>query len=99
MVRECLLEATLSAARFNPGIRAIYRRLKDGGKPDKVARIAAARKLQSSSTQPGVAQQLPSCSRTSSHLLKATNHSEPSQRTDKEFRRNSLAAQCELSSR
>jgi transposase len=44
-VRKCLYEATLSAARFNPGIRAIYRRLKDEGKPDKVARIAAARKL------------------------------------------------------
>ena len=44
-VRKCLFEATLSAARFNPGIRAIYRRLKDEGKPDKVARIAAARKL------------------------------------------------------
>lgn len=44
-VRKCLFEATLSAARFNPSIRAIYRRLKDQGKPDKVARIAAARKL------------------------------------------------------
>jgi len=44
-VRKCLFEATLSAARFNPGIRAIYRRLKEEGKPDKVARIAAARKL------------------------------------------------------
>jgi transposase len=43
--RKCLFEATLSAARFNPGIRAIYRRLKAEGKPDKVARIAAARKL------------------------------------------------------
>jgi len=43
-VRKCLSEATLSAARFNPGIRAIYRRLKGEGKPDKVARIAAARK-------------------------------------------------------
>ena len=44
-VRKCLFEATLSAARFNPGIRTIYRRLKAEGKPDKVARIAAARKL------------------------------------------------------
>jgi transposase len=44
-VRRCLNEATLSSGRFNPGIRAIYRRLKDEGKPDKVARIAAARKL------------------------------------------------------
>jgi transposase len=44
-VRKCLFEATLSAARYNPSIQAIYRRLKDEGKPDKVARIAAARKL------------------------------------------------------
>jgi len=44
-VRKCLFEATLSAARYNPSIRAIYRRLKEEGKPDKVARIAAARKL------------------------------------------------------
>jgi len=40
-----LYEATLSAARYNPSIRAIYRRLKDQGRPDKVARTAAARKL------------------------------------------------------
>ncbi len=44
-VRRRLFEATLSAARYNPSIRSIYRRLKDSGKPDKVARIAAARKL------------------------------------------------------
>jgi len=44
-VRKCLYEATLPAARFNPGSRAIYCRLKDEGKPDKVAWIAAARKL------------------------------------------------------
>jgi transposase len=44
-VRKCLFEATLSAARYNPSIRTLYRRLKDAGKPDKVARIAAARKL------------------------------------------------------
>jgi transposase len=44
-VRRRLYEATLSAARYNPSIRAIYRRLKDQGKPDKVARTAAARKL------------------------------------------------------
>jgi transposase len=44
-VRKRLYEATLSAARYNPNIQAIYRRLKDEGKPDKVARIAAARKL------------------------------------------------------
>ncbi len=44
-MRKRLFEATLSAARYNPSIRSIYRRLKDQGKPDKVARIAAARKL------------------------------------------------------
>jgi len=44
-VRRRLYEATLSAARYNPGIRAIYRRLKESGKPEKVARTAAARKL------------------------------------------------------
>jgi transposase len=44
-VRRRLYEATLSAARYNPGVRAIYRRLKERGKPEKVARTAAARKL------------------------------------------------------
>jgi transposase len=44
-VRKRLYEATLSAARYNPKVQALYRRLKDQGKPDKVARIAAARKL------------------------------------------------------
>jgi len=44
-VRRRLYEATLSAARYNPSVRAIYRRLKESGKPEKVARTAAARKL------------------------------------------------------
>ena len=44
-VRKRLFEATLSAARYNPTIRSIYQRLKEAGKPEKVARIAAARKL------------------------------------------------------
>jgi len=44
-VRKRLYEATLSAARYNPSIKGIYQRLKEEGKPDKVARIAAARKL------------------------------------------------------
>ena len=35
----------MSAARYNPAVKHLYRRLKDAGKPDKVARIAAARKL------------------------------------------------------
>ena len=44
-VRRRLYEATLSAARYNPSVRAIYRRLKESGKSEKVARTAAARKL------------------------------------------------------
>jgi len=44
-VRRRLYEATLSAARYNPNVRAIYQRLKESGKPEKVARTAAARKL------------------------------------------------------
>ena len=44
-VRKVLLEATLAAVRFNPAVREIYRRLKENGKPEKVARIAATRKL------------------------------------------------------
>ena len=37
--------ATLSAARYNPAIQAFYERLRAAGKPLKVARCAAARKL------------------------------------------------------
>jgi len=37
--------ATLSAARYNPAIKAFYDRLRAAGKPLKVARCAAARKL------------------------------------------------------
>ena len=44
-VRRRLCEATLSAARYNPTVRSMYRRLKESGKPEKVARTAAARKL------------------------------------------------------
>lgn len=44
-VRTALYLATLSAARYNPVIRAFYQRLRDAGKPSKVARCAAARKL------------------------------------------------------
>ena len=44
-LRRRLYQATLSAARYNPSVRALHRRLKEQGKPDKVARIAAARKL------------------------------------------------------
>ncbi|MBU1049435.1 transposase [Candidatus Bipolaricaulota bacterium] len=42
-VRRRLYEATLSAAYYNPSVRAIYRRLKESGKPEKVARTAAPR--------------------------------------------------------
>ena len=44
-LRTALYMATLSAARHNPAIRAFYDRLRAAGKPMKVARCAAARKL------------------------------------------------------
>jgi transposase len=44
-LRTALYMATLSAAQHNPLIRPFYRRLRDAGKPPKVARCAAARKL------------------------------------------------------
>ena len=44
-LRTALYLATLSAARCNPVIRAQYQRLRAAGKPTKVARGAAARKL------------------------------------------------------
>jgi transposase len=44
-LRTILYMATLSAARCNPAITAFHRRLRDAGKPPKVARCAAARKL------------------------------------------------------
>lgn len=44
-IRKRLYEATLPAARFNPAVKGIYHRLKGRGKAEKVARIAAARKL------------------------------------------------------
>jgi transposase len=44
-LRTALYLATLSAARHNPTIRATYQRLRAAGKPEKVARCAAARKL------------------------------------------------------
>lgn len=44
-LRTALYMATLTAARFNPVIRAHYERLRAAGKPPKVARCAAARKL------------------------------------------------------
>jgi transposase len=44
-LRTALYMATLSAARFNPAIKVFYQRLRAAGKPKKVARCAAARKL------------------------------------------------------
>ena len=44
-LRTALYMATLSAARHNPVIGAQYQRLRAAGKPAKVARCAAARKL------------------------------------------------------
>ena len=44
-LRTALYLATLTAARFNPLIKAQYERLRAAGKPPKVARCAAARKL------------------------------------------------------
>jgi transposase len=44
-LRTALYLATLTAARFNPAIKAHYERLRAAGKPAKVARCAAARKL------------------------------------------------------
>jgi transposase len=44
-VRGALYMATLVATRHNPVIKAFYRRLRDAGKPAKVALVAAMRKL------------------------------------------------------
>jgi transposase len=44
-LRRAVYLATLSAAQHNPVIKAFYQRLRAAGKPMKVARCAAARKL------------------------------------------------------
>lgn len=44
-LRTALYMATLSAAQYNPVIKPFYDRLRAAGKPKKVARCAAARKL------------------------------------------------------
>lgn len=44
-VRTALYMATLSASRCNPVIRSFYRKLRDAGKPAKVALVACMRKL------------------------------------------------------
>lgn len=44
-LRTALYMATLSAVQHNPLIKTFYARLRTAGKPEKVARCAAARKL------------------------------------------------------
>jgi transposase len=44
-VRTVLYLAAMSAARFNPVLRAAYQRLRNAGKPLKLAFVAIARKL------------------------------------------------------
>lgn len=44
-LRTALYMATLAAVRHNPALHAFYARLRAAGKPSKVARCAAARKL------------------------------------------------------
>lgn len=44
-LRTALYMATLAAVRYNPVLKAFYTRLRTAGKPIKVARCAAARKL------------------------------------------------------
>jgi transposase len=44
-LRTALYMATLTAARYNPAVAALYERLRGAGKPKKLARCAAARKL------------------------------------------------------
>jgi transposase len=44
-LRTAYYMASLTAARFNPVINTFYHRLREAGKPEKVARCAAARKL------------------------------------------------------
>jgi len=44
-VRSTMYMAALSAARYNPVLRVFYRRLRDAGKPAKVALVATMRKL------------------------------------------------------
>jgi len=44
-VRCALYMATLSAVRHNPSLHTFYQRLRDNGKPAKVALVAATRKL------------------------------------------------------
>ena len=44
-VRTALYLAAMTAARFNPKMKVVYQRLRESGKPPKLAFIAVARKL------------------------------------------------------
>lgn len=44
-LRKALYMAAISAARFNPDLKRFYQRLREAGKPAKLAIIAVARKL------------------------------------------------------
>ena len=44
-VRDALYMAAIAAARYNPRLKPLYKRLRAAGKPAKVALIAVARKL------------------------------------------------------
>jgi transposase len=44
-LRTAFYMATLSAGQHNPVLKTFYTRLRAAGKPEKVARCAAARKL------------------------------------------------------
>jgi transposase len=44
-VRKVLFMAALTAARYNPALKAFYQRLLAAGKPKKVAIVACMRKL------------------------------------------------------
>jgi transposase len=44
-VRNALYMAALSAARYNPDLKAVYQRLRNAGKPPKLALTAVMRKL------------------------------------------------------
>ena len=44
-VRTTLYLAAMTASRFNPVLRGLYERLRQAGKPPKLAFVAVARKL------------------------------------------------------
>lgn len=44
-VRDALYIAALPAIRFDPAMKAIFQRLKQNGKPGKVALVAAMRRM------------------------------------------------------